>query len=126
MIRSATKGDIEAFAEDSYLYQCLSKSSFRGVVCEEAGEILGIAALVNTGDQLSAISAMKEGMRAKPVSIMKTARKFAEILNRYGQGAYAHASSKEKNARNFLLRVGFNEAHGDVFVWGDGCQNMQA
>jgi hypothetical protein len=115
-IRHATAADLDAFYGENR-----PRVSQRAIVVELDGEILGVAALNYFDGQMTAISEMRDELQAYPVTIMKAARMFAEILDKHGAGVLAVASNEIPRSAQFLERVGFNYigtvTDGRVYQW---------
>lgn len=115
-IRHATAADLDAFYGDKR-----PKVTQRAIVVELDGEILGVASLNYFGDQITATSEMRDELKAYPLTIMKAARQFAEILNKHGGGVLAVASKEIPRSAQFLERVGFEYigtiTDGRVYRW---------
>ena len=109
-IRPATRTDIIEFRGEPY------RESFKGIVAELDGEIIGVAGVLHT-EHLQAFSTITDAMRKYPKSIILAARKFKEILNSYECQIYALASEKEKNSTGFLEHVGFEKYRGELYRW---------
>lgn len=99
----------------------LPRQSMRALVADLDGEIIGIAGLVYHDDQMLAFSSIKDEMRRYPVTIMKAAKRFADIINKHGRNVVAVASCGEKNSDEFLSRVGFEfigeTRDGRLYKW---------
>jgi hypothetical protein len=93
----------------------------RVLVVDQEGELLGIAGLVYHPGQMLAFSSMKDEMRRYPVTIMRTAKRFTEMIERHGESVVAVASKEEANADAFLERVGFqyigDSRDGRIYKW---------
>lgn len=116
-IRYATSADLDRY----YAGRARPSPTMRAIVGEKDGKILGLAALVYWAGHTTAISDMQDEALQHPVAIMKAAKLFAELLNKYGSGAIAVASRKYPNAPAFLRRVGFTYVgdieDGEVYQW---------
>ena len=110
IVRALKRSDLSAFYDKPF------PESVRGLAVEFEGEPVAVAFVINT-DPLQAVSKMKDALRKYPKTIMKTARKFKEILNTYSSEVYAVASSEEKNSVNFLKHIGFIHLEDEVFKW---------
>ena len=116
IIRSATSADLDQFyGEDK------PSVSMRAIVVEIDGKVAGIAGMSYHDNQMVAFSKMDDELRKYPVTIMKAAKRFAGIMNKYGRNVFAIASCHEKGSDRFLKRVGFSfigetEA-GRVYQW---------
>jgi hypothetical protein len=93
----------------------------RVLVVDLEGELLGIAGLVYHPGQMLAFSSMKDEMRRYPVTIMKVAKRMAQMIERHGRSVVAVASNTAKNSDAFLQRVGFEfigeTSDGRVYRW---------
>lgn len=115
-IRNATAADLDEFYGDNR-----PRVSQRAIVVELDGKIVGIAALNYFDNQMTAVSEMRDELKAYPVTIMKAAKRFAEILNKHGAGVLAVASNDIPRSAQFLERVGFEYigtiSDGRVYRW---------
>ena len=110
VIRPATKADIIVYRGKPY------KESFRGIVADLDGEVLGIAGVLHTM-QLQAFSSIKDELRKYPKTLILGAREFRKILNGYERDIYAIASKEERNSARFLEYVGFEPYHERIYKW---------
>ena len=110
VIRPATKEDIIAFKGTPY------EQSFKGIVAELDGKIIGIAGVLHT-EQLQAFSTITDEMRKHPKALVLAARKFRDILNSYNIPVYAVASEDEKNSIGYLEYIGFEYFSGRIYKW---------
>lgn len=92
------------------------KESFKGIVADQDGEILGIAGVLHTAT-LQAFSNISDELRKHPKMLILAARQFRDILNSYQQDIYALASDQEKNAAGYLEYVGFEHHKGSIYKW---------
>lgn len=92
----------------------------RGVAVEQAGEVIAIAGVMHTVP-LQAFTEASVDQSKYPMTVMRTVRKFREILKGYKVPVYALADPKQRNAPAFLERVGFqfeaDTAMGKVYKW---------
>jgi len=109
-LRPANRKDVIAFRGESY------SESFRGIVAELDGEILGIAGVLHT-NHLQAFSSIKDKLRKHPKMLILAARKFRNILNSYDYPIYAIASENEKNSIGYLEYIGFEYYQGRMYKW---------
>ncbi len=110
VIRPATKADIVKFRGKPY------RESFRGIVVEIDGEIIGVAGVLHT-EVLQAFSTIKDELRKRPKLLVTSAKIFRDVLRSYSCPVYAQASDKEKNAAGFLEYIGFEHYQGSVYKW---------
>ncbi len=110
VLRPATKADIIAYRGKTY------KESFRGIVAELDGEILGIAGVLHTAN-LQAFSSIDDKLRKYPKSLVKAAIMFRDILNSYDSTIYAKADEHEKNSTGYLEYVGFEPYSERIYKW---------
>lgn len=109
-LRPAKKADIIAYRGKPYA------ESFRGIVADQEGEIIGVAGVLHTST-LQAFSNIKDELRKHPKVLVLAARKFRDILNSYNSDIYAIANENEKNAAGYLEYVGFEHHHGSIYKW---------
>lgn len=110
IIRPATKADVIAFRGKPY------DESFKGVVADLDGEIIGIAGVLHT-EHLQAFSTIEDELKKYPKILVLAAREFRNILNSYQSTIYALASCKEKNSKGFLKYIGFERYTGRLYKW---------
>ncbi len=110
VFRPATKADMAEFYDEA------PTGSVRAWVADLDGKVIGIAGCVYVGDKVVAFSAMKEEMRAFPVTIMRAARFIAKKLP---PGAVAKAYDQEKHSAKLLERLGFEplDANAGTYRW---------
>jgi len=109
-LRPANKADIIAWRGEPY------RDSFRGIVADLDGEIIGIAGVLHS-TQLKAFSEITDELRKRPKMLILGAREFRNILNSYDHPIYAHASEEEKNATGYLEYVGFEHYQKRIYKW---------
>lgn len=114
-IRPATKKDIIAYRGEVY------PESFKGIVIESDGEIIGIGGVINT-NPLQAFSNITDKLRKSPKTLVKAARLFRDLLNSYQYDIYAYASEEEVNAMGYLEYIGFEHYDKRVYKWPGGYQ----
>ena len=110
LVRPASKADIIAYRGSPY------HESFRGIVAELDGEIIGIAGVLH-GAHLQAFSEISDKLKSYPKSIVIAAREYRKLLNNYDSPIYAEASSKEKTSMKFLKYIGFEHFDKRIYVW---------
>jgi len=110
LLRAANKADIIAWRGRPY------KESFRGIVADLDGEIIGIAGVLHSS-QLKAFSEITDELRNRPKMLILGAREFRGILNSYNYPIYAHASEEEINATGYLEYVGFEHYQKRIYKW---------
>lgn len=111
ILRPAQRDDIIAFRGEPY------NDSFRGIVVEEDGDILGIAGVMHT-PVLQAFSSITDRMKKYPKMMVRAMREFRKILRKYdGSTVYALANENEKTAPGFLEHVGFKHYQNEVYRW---------
>lgn len=111
LIRPVTKDDVIEFKGEQY------NDSFRGMVVEYDGRVIGIAGVLH-GIPLQAFSSMSDEIRRYPKTLILAAREFRKILAMYdGFPIYALASKNERNASGYLKYVGFEHYCGDMYRW---------
>lgn len=95
--------------------------AMRGIAIysEEEG-LLGYAGVLHT-NPLQAFSKMRDGLRKSPKTIVRAAKVFRDVLNKYDQEVIAIASEHEKNAPRFLEFIGFKykltNHLGRIYSW---------
>lgn len=109
-LRAANKADIIAWRGKPY------RESFRGIVADLDGEIIGIAGVLHA-NQLQAFSEITDELRKHPKTLVLAAREFRDILNSYDYPIYAQASEEEKNSAGFLEYVGFEHYQKRIYKW---------
>jgi hypothetical protein len=110
LLRPATKADVIAFRGKPY------RESFKGIVGELDGEIVGIGGVLHT-QVLQAFSSMKDEARKHPRDLILAARMFRDVLNSYNSPIFAEASEKEKNSTGYLEYVGFEHYDKRIYRW---------
>lgn len=109
-IRPANKADIMAYRGKVY------KESFRGIVAEIDGKVVGIAGVLHT-QPLQAFSNVLPELKKRPKALIMAAREFRKILNSYDSPIYAVADEKEKNSTGYLEYVGFEPYQKRIYRW---------
>lgn len=109
-LRPASKADVLTFLGKPFT------ESFRGIVAEKNGEVIGIAGVLHTL-RLQAFSTITAEMKKHPKTIIKAVRLFREILNSYDTTIYAVASETERSSMRFLEHVGFEHYHERIYIW---------
>ena len=113
-LRNATVDDYEAF------YGERPKHSIRALVAELDGKVVGIGGILYSTPIL-AFSEMREELRGYPLFIMKSAKKLAKMMDKYGQYAIAVACPNEKNSQKLLEHLGFTKISStdeqEVYQW---------
>ena len=109
-IRAATKADIIAYRGEVY------SESFKGIVVDMDGEIIGIGGVINTSP-LQAFSNITDKLRKSPKTSVKAARLFRKLLNSYQYDIYAYASEEEVNAPGYLEYIGFDHVDNRIYKW---------
>lgn len=116
IIRTATAADLDEFYGDDR-----PSASMRAIVVELDGKVAGVAGISYHGDQMTAFSKMHDVLKAYPVTIMKAAKRFTDILNKHGRNVFAIAACYEKGSDRFLQHVGFTfigeTSEGRVYQW---------
>lgn len=116
IIRTATAADLDEFYGDER-----PSASMRAIVVEIDGKVAGVAGISYHGDIMTAFSKMDDSLRKYPVTIMKAARRFTDILNKHGRNVFAISACYEKGSDRFLERVGFTfvgeTSEGRVYQW---------
>lgn len=110
ILRPATKADIIAYRGKPY------RESFRGIVAELEGEVVGVAGVLHTSPP-QAFSNIRDALRAHPKTLILGVREFRKILNSYDSQIYAIANEKEKNSTGFLEYVGFEHFNKRIYRW---------
>ena len=110
IIRAATKADIIAYRGKVY------PESFKGIVVDFDGEIVGIGGVINTSP-LQAFSNITDKLRKSPKTSVKAARLFRKLLNSYSYDIYAYASEQEVNAIGYLKYIGFEYFNERIYKW---------
>lgn len=111
IIRPAKRADVIAFRGEPY------SESFKGIVTEMDGRILGIAGVMYS-PVLQAFSSITDEMRKHPKTIIMAVKEFRKILEKQGDSPiYAMANQNEKNAPGFLSHVGFEYYKDGVYRW---------
>lgn len=90
--------------------------SVRGLAVELDGRTVAVAGVM-MNSPLLAFSFLRDELREYPVTIMKTGKKFKEIMAKYKSDIYAEADPEEKNSQAFLTRLGFERIEEEMFVW---------
>jgi len=109
-LRQATQDDLRKYYRDPL------KQSTRAVVVEMDGDIVMVAGILHQ-QPLTAFMDMDDRLRVHPKILVSGINLFREVLSLYGAPVYAKANPDEKNAPRYLKRVGFQELHGNMFVW---------
>lgn len=109
-LRSANKNDVLEFFGKPFA------ESFRGMVAEKDGKVIGIAGVLHT-EPLQAFSTITDEVKKHPKAIIKAVKLFRNILNSYETTIYAIASEKEKTSMRFLQYVGFEHYDKRVYIW---------
>lgn len=111
IVRALKKDDLKAFYDEPFAH------TVRGLAVELNGEPVAVAGVIAT-TPYQAFSSIKDELRKFPKAIMKTGKKFKEILNSYESTVYAYADDEEKNSKNFLKHLGFVPIDDDgMFKW---------
>lgn len=91
--------------------------SVRGFLAEKDGEVLGVAGLMYMPRVIVAFADMREGGQQYPLSIMRMARRMRDLMNTISAPIVADADPQYPNSAAFLAHVGFERAHGPLFVF---------
>ena len=108
LIRPAIKADTKDFP-------VLQGATFRALVAEQDGQLVGIAGYMYDGNILQGFSSQKEAI--KPKTIIKLARGVIEMYQDAKSPIYAKANSEFDNSKRFLVYLGFEEMANGLFVW---------
>ena len=109
-VRPINEADIRAFYNKPFV------QSLRGLTVESENEPVFIAFVVNTSPP-QAVSWMKDELRKHPKMILKAAKEFIKIMEKYPCDIYAVADEEEKNSECFLKRIGFTHLIERLYVW---------
>jgi hypothetical protein len=111
-VRPIVEADLRSFYDEPFA------QSLRGLTVEMDGEPTLVAFVINTSPP-QAVSWVKDELRKYPKWIMRAAKEFAKILNKYPCDVYAVADDEEMNSENFLKRIGFEHLHERSYIWAN-------
>lgn len=107
-LRPATRKDIEAF------YGTV-KWTFRAIVAELNGEVIGIGGVYYDGNKTVAFSSIKPELLRYKVTLVRGLKKIMDIVG--PRECIAIADPKIETAPQLLRRLGFEEIGGGYFRW---------
>ena len=107
-LRPATKKDIEEF------YPGVT-NTFRAIVAELDGRILGVGGVFYAQNNIVAFSSFKPEMDEFPITKIKGFLKGKEFIK--GLSCMAEADEKIPLAPKLLERLGFKQVQGRVYQW---------
>ena len=107
--RVATRLDLDKLYPDL-------KFSFRAIVAEENGKLLGIGGIYYDREWVIAFSKITPELKKHPIAIARGAKKIMKLIG--DSPCIAFADKNYPGAPKLLERLGFVHWEGSVYKWG--------